>query len=140
MKLQIRFIEHCHIFTIYTKRFLVTLFVGFLLTQCITQNSNVYGDEWALHVEDGEIAANALAERHNLINLGEVLPETNIYHFSLKKEHRRKRSVGHLSNIQKLLEEASETKWVQHQAVLKRSKRNPMVRNKRQSGRNTGGD
>ena len=76
---QIRLIKRCQIIiSNYTNKFLITLLIAFLLTQCITQNGNVYGDEWALHIKDGEVVANALAARHNLVNLGEVLPDSEL--------------------------------------------------------------
>ena len=120
------------------ERFLKVAIANWILTLFIFSNGIVNGEEWALHVEDGETTANQLANRYNLINLGEVLPESNIYHFSLKHENRKKRSSEYISGIHELLKEAPEAKWIEHQTVLKRSKRIPMTREKRQADRNLG--
>ena len=111
-----------------TKMYNRSLRVGllvFIFLQLNLPQTIVNGEEWAIHVENGETAANALAHRHNLLNLGEVLPESNIYHLALKHEHRGKRSVEDLSSIHDSLKEAPETKWLEHQTSLKRSRRIP---------------
>ena len=72
------------------QKLLRTALLSFVFAQLNLSNTSVYGEEWALHVEDGEAAANQLASRHNLVNFGEVLPESNIYHFSFKHDQRGK--------------------------------------------------
>ena len=120
------------------QRFIRTALLSFIFSQLSSSKNIVYGEQWALHVESGEAAANQLASRHNLVNLGEVLPESNIYHFSFKHEQRGKRSAEDISSIHELLKEAPETRWIEHQAILTRSKRVPMEREKRQTGRDLG--
>ena len=117
------------------ENFLRTTILSIIFVQLFSSKTVVNGEEWALHIEDGEQAANALATRHNLMNLGEVLPESNIYHFSLKHEHRGKRSAEDISEIHEALKVTPEIKWIEHQKVLKRSKRVPVDRKKRQAGR-----
>ena len=119
-------------------RFLRVGILVFIFLQLDLPQTFVNGEEWAIHVEDGETVANTLAHRHNLLNLGEVLPESNIYHFALKHEHRGKRSVEDLSSIHDSLNEAPETKWLEHQTSLKRSRRIPSPLQKRQADRNLG--
>ena len=57
-------------------RFLKVGLLFFIFLQLDLPQNIVNGEEWAIHVEDGETVANTLAHRHNLLNLGEVLPDS----------------------------------------------------------------
>ena len=58
-------------------------------------------EQWVVSVPQGLERARRLAEGHDLQFLGEVIPETNLFHFSVKEHHRRKRSV--LQNVHQSL-------------------------------------
>ncbi len=63
---------------------------------------------WVVSVPQGLARAKRLSEEHDLIFLGEVIPETNLFHFSVKEHHRKKRSV--VENVhQSLTEHSGET-------------------------------
>ena len=76
--------------------------------------------EWAVHI-DGDV--DDLVAAHSLVNLGEVLPGSKIYHLALSGEghSRAKRDLIHSS-----LEGHSAVKWVEKQDVLSRAKRMPV--------------
>ena len=54
-------------------------------------------EQWVVGVPQGLERAKRLAQDHDLNFLGEVIPETNLYHFSVKEHQRKKRSV--LENV-----------------------------------------
>jgi hypothetical protein len=45
-------------------------------------------------VPQGLDRARRLSEDHSLDFLGEVIPDSNLFHFSAKEQHRRKRSAS----------------------------------------------
>ena len=86
-------------------------------------------EQWAVHV-DNENVAKVLAESHDLVNLGEVLPNSKIYHFAKKSHSRSKRSA---EEVYEVLKSHSDVKWVEQQHVLRRTKRVPIHRGERQT-------
>ena len=80
-------------------------------------------DDWVLHVPAGKQSADAVAELHDLSNLGEVIPETNLYHFK-QKAKRRKRSLQELQDAFEI-NPAVNAHYVQDKS-LSRSKRIPL--------------
>ena len=64
--------------------------------------------QWVVSVPQGLSRAKRLSEEHDLNFLGEVIPETNLFHFSVKEHQRRKRSVVE-SVHQSLSEHSGET-------------------------------
>ena len=76
--------------------------------------------EWAVHI-DGDV--DDLVAANSLVNLGEVLPGSKIYHLALSGEghSRAKRDLVHSS-----LEGHPAVKWVEKQDVLSRAKRMPV--------------
>ena len=64
--------------------------------------------QWVVSVPQGLSRAKRLSEEHDLNFLGEVIPETNLFHFSVKEHQRRKRSVVE-SVHQRLSEHSGET-------------------------------
>jgi len=76
--------------------------------------------DWAVHTDN----ADELAEAHNLENLGEVLPNSKIYHLAMRGSehtHRAKRELIHES-----LTTHPQVRWVERQEVLARAKRMPV--------------
>ena len=80
-------------------------------------------DDWVLHVPAGKQSADAVAELHELHNLGEVIPETNLYHFK-QKAKRRKRSLQELQDAFEI-NPAVNAHYVQDKS-LSRTKRIPL--------------
>ena len=64
-------------------------FVTGLLISWVSLVSAV--DDWVLHVPAGKHSAEEVAKLHDLDNLGEVIPETNLFHFK-QTSKRKKRS------------------------------------------------
>ena len=58
-------------------------------------------EQWVVSVPQGLVRARRLAEEHDLQFLGEVIPETNLFHLSVKDHQRKKRSV--LQNVHQSL-------------------------------------
>ena len=86
--------------------------------------SNVMGElDFAVHVEGGSVAADVLAERHHMKNLGEVIPDTNYFLLRTLDNARRKRSVANLSFV---FEKDPEVDWAEFQTPKVRVKRSPI--------------
>ena len=68
-------------------------FVTGLLISWVSLVSAV--DDWVLHVPAGKHSAEEVAKLHDLDNLGEVIPETNLFHFK-QTSKRKKRSLEDL--------------------------------------------
>ena len=52
-------------------------------------------EHWVVEVKQGLDRAKRLAEEHEVNFLGEVIPDSNLYHFSAKDQpHRKKRSLA----------------------------------------------
>lgn len=80
--------------------------------------------DWAVHVrEGGREAADRLAMRHGMRNMGEVIPDSNYYLLRTVDNHRRKRS---LEDLDKVFREDQEIDWSEFQAPLVRVKRTPL--------------
>ncbi|XP_023326698.1 furin-like protease kpc-1 [Eurytemora carolleeae] len=79
--------------------------------------------EWAVHVKGGREAADKLAQKHDLLNLGEIIPETDYYLLKTRDNSRRKRSIRDLSDI---LKNESDVDWSEFQAPKERVKRVPL--------------
>ena len=56
----------------------------------------INAEHWVVNVPQGSDRARRLAEDHDLNFLGEVIPETNLFHFSAKEHHRKKRALTDL--------------------------------------------
>ena len=96
-------------------------------------------DNWAVEVPLGQARADKIAQEHDLVNRGEVIPDTNIFHFALDKTGRSKRDLVDLDEINAKLVVHSEVANINHQSdVLNRVKRYPVpedeLRQARQSG------
>jgi hypothetical protein len=62
----------------------------------------INAEHWVANVPHGSDRARRLAEDHGLNFLGEVIPDTNLFHFSGKDHHRSKRDLADLQ--QRLLD------------------------------------
>ena len=80
----------------------MTLKIGAVLIFALLQVCGTLGREiehrvdlgqWVAKVPQGQERAKRLAEEFNLNFLGQVVPETNLFHFSSKKHHREKREI-----------------------------------------------
>ena len=90
-------------------------------------------DEWVLHVPLGAENAKQVADLHSLDFLGEVIPESNYFHFK-QSGHRAKRS---LQDLQEGFEKDERiNKHLAQDQTLKRSKRVPIPQN--EGARSTG--
>jgi len=80
--------------------------------------------EFAVHVkEGGAAAADRVAAKHGMANMGEVIPESGYYLLRTVANSRRRRSVGHLTH---LFTHDTEVDWSEFQAPLERVKRVPL--------------
>ncbi|TRY70805.1 hypothetical protein TCAL_01234 [Tigriopus californicus] len=87
----------------------------------------VQAEDWAIHVPGGSKFADDLAKGHSLENLGEVIPESNIFHIRVPKHSRSKRDTASLKIIHDSLESHDQVEWLEHQNTpLKRVKRGPL--------------
>ena len=84
-------------------------------------------DDWVLHVPEGKRSADIVASEHGLDNLGEVIPETNLFHFKQNSQKRRKRSLEALTEAFEA-HPAIRAHMVQDQS-LSRVKRGPLPGN-----------
>ncbi len=60
-----------------------------LLAVCALAEVSLASD-WAVEVAAGREAADALAAEAGLVNVGEAIPDSNIFHFRLPEDHRRR--------------------------------------------------
>jgi len=80
---------------------LVCALVGAALAVPLEEGQDAHLDQWVVSVPEGVDRAKRLSEEHDLQFLGEVIPESNLFHFSVKENHRRKRSV--VENVHQIL-------------------------------------
>ena len=86
--------------------------------------STVMGElDFAVHVEGGSSAADKLAEKHHMKNMGEVIPDTNYFLLRTLDNSRRKRSVKNLTHV---FDTDPEVDWAEYQSPKIRVKRNPI--------------
>ena len=86
--------------------------------------SSVMGElDFAVHVEGGTLAADKLAEKHHMQNMGEVIPDTNFFLLRTLENSRRKRSVSNLTHV---FDMDPEVDWAEFQAPKVRVKRSPI--------------
>merc|ERR1719242_1004084 len=80
--------------------------------------------DFAVHVkEGGGEAAERIARKHGMKNMGEVIPGSDYFLLRTVENSRRKRSVGELDH---LFAEDSEIDWSEFQRPLERVKRSPL--------------
>jgi len=79
--------------------------------------------EWAVHVKGGALQADLLAQKHDMMNVGEIIPQTNYFLFRTKDNARRKRSV---SDLEEIFSSDVEVDWAEFQAPKVRVKRIPL--------------
>ena len=108
---------------------LKTMYSIVLITTIFLQS--IHSEQFALYIHGKRNKANEIANKYNLVNQGEIFPNSNIYHFSHNKGQINKRSYF---NVEYNLRELDEIRWIKKQDVLKRVSRSPDVlqRRKRQ--------
>jgi len=79
--------------------------------------------EWAVHVAGGAEQADILAQKHDMVNLGEIIQQTNYFLLRTKDNSRRKRSV---SDLDSLFSGDGEVDWAEFQGPKIRVKRIPL--------------
>ncbi|XP_069137192.1 furin-like protease kpc-1 isoform X1 [Argopecten irradians] len=99
-------------------RYIIHLSIFGLIFIEITRGEH-YTDKWAVHIEGGVKAAQDLAEKHNFVYLGEIMPD--YYHF----QHRKvaKRSLYSSSYFHRTLASEPNVRWLEQQVAKKRKRR-----------------
>jgi hypothetical protein len=86
-----------------------------------------FAEDWAVHVKE-DADPDAVAASLGLVNAGEVVPESNVFHFRLPQtaqSRRRKRSPGETAATSDQLRAHPEVALAQEQESLVRVKRAP---------------
>ena len=78
--------------------------------------------EWAAHFPKGRSRADEFAAEHGLINAGEIIPDSNCFHFLAPFHKRHKRHASHDESIKKALKHA-DVAWFTEQKANIRVKR-----------------
>ena len=73
--------------------------------------------EWVVKLKD-PLTAKAVADQHNLQNWGEVLPDSNLFHFATNGRSKRETHAA--------LSDHPDVQWIEEQTPLKRTKRMPV--------------
>jgi len=55
--------------------------------------------DFAVHIEGGDEAANILADKHEMINMGEIIPESGYYLLRTHENSRRRRSLRNMTDL-----------------------------------------
>ena len=92
---------------------------------------NIYLNEWTVHIPKGIDYANEFAQDHGLINLGEIIPDSDHFHMKMPSM-RAKRSIEPSHHIHKKIAEHPHVEQAE-QLVAK-------VRNKRDNSLSSGID
>lgn len=79
--------------------------------------------------QGGLLAANDFADQHGLLNFGEVIPGSDIYH--MKAPHRKKRSLLADHKVYKKLVDHESVDWAEQLTSKKRVKRDFLGTDKR---------
>ncbi|XP_060524028.1 furin-like protease 2 [Cylas formicarius] len=90
---------------------------------CATRSDQdrIYSNEFAVHIPEGEGAANAVADKHGFVNRGQIGSLKGYYLFEHKKVH--KRSIQANDHLHESLISEPQVRWVQQQHEKKRKKR-----------------
>ena len=94
-------------------------------------SENIYLNEWTVHIPKGIDYANEFAQDHGLINLGEIIPDSDHFHMKMPSM-RAKRSIEPSHHIHKKISEHPHVEQAE-QLVAK-------VRNKRDNSLSSGID
>ncbi|XP_021348495.1 furin-like protease kpc-1 isoform X3 [Mizuhopecten yessoensis] len=99
-------------------RYIIHLSIFGLIFIEITRGEH-YTDKWAVHIEGGVREARSLADKHNFVYLGQIMPD--YYHF----QHRKvaKRSLYSSSYFHRTLASEPNVRWLEQQVAKKRKKR-----------------
>ena len=107
--------------------------IGKLVTTLFIQLALINGElDFAVHIQGitiyhyfysnlettctsgGKDAADKLADRHGMVNMGEIIPETGFYLLRTRENNRRRRSVRDLSGV---FSAEPEVDWAQFQGA-----------------------
>ncbi|CAB4059556.1 FURIN [Lepeophtheirus salmonis] len=90
----------------------------------MADSRKIYLNEWwTLHLPKGLESAITLASKRNLILLGEVIPNSHIYHFqSVRRGHKRSKRQASWLSRRKIMQDKSVT-WGEQCTVVSRVKR-----------------
>ena len=72
--------------------------------------------DFAVHVKGGHDAAESLARRHLMKNMGEIIPDTNYYWLRSLEKSRKKRSLRNLTQAFDMDEEVDVLTWTSLQS------------------------
>jgi len=101
--------------------------IGKLVTTLIIQLALINGElDFAVHIQGGGNAADKLADRHGMVNMGEIIPATGYFLLRTRENSRRRRSVRDLSSV---FTQDPEVDWSQFQGANIRVKRDPIYGN-----------
>ncbi|KAK9878880.1 hypothetical protein WA026_003709 [Henosepilachna vigintioctopunctata] len=93
----------------------------FLLNVPYGLGVRIYSNEFAVHIQQGDEVANAIADKHGFINRGQVGSLKGFYLFEHNHVHKRSLKANDIHH-QKLVDEP-EVLWVEQQHEKKRTKR-----------------
>ena len=80
--------------------------------------------EWAACLPKGRVAADNLAKEHDLVNAGEIIPDSNCFHFLPPKGVLHARSKRHVhEEISKRILSHDDVEWAEEQEPKERPKR-----------------
>lgn len=103
------------------KVFILTLVIFVVSVVTTTSNSEMYLNEWSIHVPGGKLAADKFAQENGFVNLGEIIPGSDEYH--MRYPRRSKRSLDQDHHIQKRILEHPDVSRAEQLVEKKRVKR-----------------
>jgi len=106
---------------------MITFIFCFLLSSAFGLSSAEYSKEWVVEVIGGLEAAQVVADKEGFDLLGEVIPESNLYHFKEKRINKRSLNEAELQ-----LSQIPNVQSISHQTVIKRVKRDFLDLEKRE--------
>ncbi|XP_053311821.1 proprotein convertase subtilisin/kexin type 4-like [Spea bombifrons] len=83
----------------------------------------IYTNSWAVHIPDGSVEAERIAQKFGFINLGQVVLGSDFYHLSHRGIQRKSFSPHWGRNIQ--LKKEPKVSWFKQQTLKRREKRQP---------------
>ncbi|XP_053308752.1 proprotein convertase subtilisin/kexin type 4-like [Spea bombifrons] len=97
--------------------FVVTVLIHVIFTL------EIYTNSWAVHIPDGSVEAERIAQKFGFINLGQVVLGSDVYHLSHRGVQRKSFSPHWGRNIQ--LKKEPKVSWFEQQTLRRMEKRQP---------------
>ncbi|XP_053308751.1 proprotein convertase subtilisin/kexin type 4-like [Spea bombifrons] len=97
--------------------FVVTVLIHVIFTL------EIYTNSWAVHIPDGSVEAERIAQKFGFINLGQVVLGSDFYHLSHRGVQRKSFSPHWGRNIQ--LKKEPKVSWFEQQTLRRMEKRQP---------------